>query len=226
MVDWVWVTDTLLQLTGILAWPLVVVVVGVLFRAELVGLVRRLSKLKLPGGTEVEFGQLLEKAEAKLPEAKKDLETAFAKIRPKEPKETKPAKASRGAAAPFQAYIWTVDTDFQELLDLAQRDPNLALAGLRIEIERMLRDMAESSFNMEHFLDVRTAGALLASLTRLEIVPRSVALLLTDVLKLCNPAVHGVDVGRDDAIRVISAASDFQTFYRNWAQHVKPNLPK
>jgi hypothetical protein len=74
---------------------------------------------------------------------------------------------------------------------VAQRDPNLALAGLRIELEKRLVRLAEMH-------GVGTAmqgmGRLLRELARRGILSDDEESVLADLVHLLNAAVHGADV--------------------------------
>jgi hypothetical protein len=74
---------------------------------------------------------------------------------------------------------------------VAQRDPNLALAGLRIELEKRLVRLAEAH-------DVGTAmqgmGRLLGELARRGILSEDEESVLSDLVHLLNAAVHGASV--------------------------------
>jgi hypothetical protein len=89
---------------------------------------------------------------------------------------------------------------------IAEEDPNLALAGLRIEIEKRLSQIAES-----HQVTVRRpgVGSLLRVLVDNNLVTRQQQSVLADMMILLNSAVHG---GKTD-----DRAAD-------WALEVGPRL--
>lgn len=103
-------------------------------------------------------------------------------------------KGARGGGAEFAFQV------------VSSEDPNLALAGLRIEIERRLNTIAES-----HEILVRNAGVgrLISILDQQQILDPRESGALRDIVGLLNSAVHGADV-------------DFKTF--EWAMEVGPNL--
>lgn len=74
---------------------------------------------------------------------------------------------------------------------VASTDPNLALAGLRIELERSLVRLAES-----RQLPLRRVGltGLLAQLNQRELIGGKERALLLDLAGLLNGAVHGAEV--------------------------------
>lgn len=73
---------------------------------------------------------------------------------------------------------------------IAQEDPNLALAGLRIEIERRLRAIAK-----KYGLDAERQGIgqLLRGLRTRNAISREEDSVLSDLMGLLNKAVHGVE---------------------------------
>lgn len=121
-------------------------------------LVPLFKSLELPGGVKIEFQEL------------KNIQENIEKVglaTPKIEKEAKPEYA------------------FQIVVD---EDPNLALAGLRIEIEKRLRDIAKAN-------DINTEGKsfrpLLELLSRKEVITSSERAVLADLAGLLNQAVHG-----------------------------------
>ncbi len=83
-----------------------------------------------------------------------------------------------GAAYPFEL--------------VASEDPNLALAGLRIEIERRLKRLAET-----RHVAVRNStgvGYLIRSLDEAQVLRPQERSVLDDLIGLLNRAVHGADV--------------------------------
>lgn len=79
---------------------------------------------------------------------------------------------------------------FQLVVD---RDPNLALAGLRIEIERRLLRLAE-----QHQIPLRSRGigTILRELDERGVVTSDQRSVLSDLVGLLNSAVHGAEVDR------------------------------
>jgi len=75
---------------------------------------------------------------------------------------------------------------------VADRDPNLALAGLRIEIERRLSLLARA-----HGLDTGRpmgVGQLLRALTQAKVLTDEERSILADMTNMLNAAVHGAEV--------------------------------
>jgi hypothetical protein len=74
---------------------------------------------------------------------------------------------------------------------VAEQDPNLALAGLRIEIERRLREIAKKRGLRGERLGM---GQLLRLLRTNEAISKNEDSVLSDLIGLLNNAVHGAEV--------------------------------
>jgi hypothetical protein len=91
---------------------------------------------------------------------------------------------------------------YDELLD---RDPNLALARLRMDIEGSLLALARSLG-----LAAERAGSA-ASVTRVliaaEELPEDFARAIREVMDVCNRAIHGAQIDRETAAEVVDAGT-------------------
>lgn len=124
-------------------------------------LVPLFKSVELPGGWKFEF-QELKKAEKKIEKA--------------------------GLLASVTVIGKTPEYSFQMV---AEEDPKLALAGLRIEIEKRLKDIAEISKICSSHLGI---GALLQTLSQNKILSDEECSVLADMIGMLNNAVHGMDV--------------------------------
>jgi len=86
--------------------------------------------------------------------------------------------------------ISRAETAVTSLKNVAGTDPNLALVGFRIEIEKRLRELARSK-GLDPSL---TLSAILRELRRRELLPSRVSSALSDLIALGNQAAHGVTV--------------------------------
>jgi len=142
-------------------WTIDGITIGLLVIAVIPWLAPLLKTLELPGGWKLEFRDL-ERARQKADQA--------------------------GLLAPSS----TVDKASVYPFELvAEGDPNLALAGLRIEIEKRLRQLAES-----RNLELKKTGirSLLDTLSHTNVLNPQERSVLGDMLGLLNSAVHGATV--------------------------------
>ncbi|MBI4732243.1 MAG: hypothetical protein HY781_09005 [Chloroflexi bacterium] len=136
------------------------------------------KSVELPGGVKVEYQELIK--------AKDNAERA-------------------GLLAPLNK------KDNQKLYifeQIAEEDPNLALAGLRIEIEKRLRTIAESNK-----LEVKKEGIATLSrrLVENDLLTQQERSAILDISFLMNSAAHGYTVDRNTT---------------NWAMEVGPRILK
>jgi hypothetical protein len=98
-------------------------------------------------------------------------------------------------------------TAIQTIKGLAKTDRVLALAKLRIEIETTLRRLLVRTGNHEarKFVPLHQ---IMRDLTAREVVSRELATSMSDVLSLCNRAVHGETIRDSDADTVINVGAD------------------
>lgn len=152
------------------------ITIFLLVLALLPWLIPLVKSLEFPGGWKVEF-QELEKAKSKAEKAG--------------------LLSSKSKKTKMLSY------SFESILD---KDPNLALAGLRIEIEKRLVQIAKLNN-----LDVSRAsiGQLLRLLSQEQILTSEESSALADMSGLLNSAVHGANVD----VRAT-----------NWAMEVGPKL--
>jgi|CXWL01.1.fsa_nt_gi hypothetical protein len=108
-----------------------------------------------------------------------------------------------GLVAPSTRPSSEANYSFQQVVE---QDPNLALAGLRIEIEKRLTRLAE-----KHGIEVRGRGLgqLLRQLSQRNILGQEERSVLADLTGLLNSAVHGASVDRRTA---------------EWAMEVGPRI--
>lgn len=145
-------------------WPSLTIdaiTVTLIFIALVPWLAPLFKSLELPGGWKIEF---------------QDLERA----------RTKADKAGLLTAAPRN------ESERQYSFQLvAQEDPKLALAGLRIEIEKRLNEIAESNGINAGKVGV---GRLLRTLGERELLSQEQRSVLSDMVGLLNAAVHGGEI--------------------------------
>lgn len=150
-------------------WPTLsidAITLGLLAIAVIPWLSPLFKSIELPGGVKIEY-QELEKA------AESANQAGLVASAP---------TTSLGAQAPRAKYA------FEDVVTL---DPNMALAGLRIEIERRLKALANASGGLPNS---GGTGALLHSLRNREVLSTDAYEALRALIDLLNTAVHGAIV--------------------------------
>jgi len=125
--------------------------------------------LELPGGWKVEFRDL-QKVAAKADDA---------------------GLLARPTGAPHAARSAGDDGPEYAFQSVADRDPNLALAGLRIELEKRLVDLC-----VRHGIGtaMQGMGRLLRELAKIGVLNADEEAVLADLVQMLNAAVHGAQV--------------------------------
>jgi len=156
---------------GHLIWPHITVDSATLVLvvvAILPWLAAVIRSVELPGGFKVEL---------------QDVKAAAEKITGSKVPAVRPARESVGGGVEF-------------LREVAGGDPNLALVGLRIEIERRLSQLADLA---QIPSARRSAGSMLRDLMAREQIGRQTAAGLGDLIALGNQAAHGAEVSPNAA---------------------------
>lgn len=203
------VAKLILEFFKVLAWPAVVLALCVGFRKELRNLTARITHAELPGGVTVDFPQEIQKA--------RELSAQVEAAPPHGQKKGVPVIPLTEANARliqlgFRPSPSGLDMGYYRAL--ASQDPTLALAGLRIEIDILARNLAKG-FNVA--FDERDSGIrLIRKLHVGDALTDEQTQLAVKVLQLCNAAIHGTPVSREQAEAVIDIADVLAAQYLSW----------
>ena len=126
-----------------------------------------IRNVELPGGIKLEFRDLQE--------ARKDVEEAGL---------VPPKKRSERQKAGRRRHTYSFEV-------VANNDPNLVLAGLRIEIESRLRELAKSRNTTK---DQKSLQRLAKGLVNCEVLTNDEASAISELLPLLDSAAHGAYV--------------------------------
>lgn len=205
------VAELLIRLLDALAWPSAVIIILLLFRRHVEGLFHRVRKADFPGGLSIEtFPREICEAQELSEEVREE------KPR-KEIREDKPSipltevnvRMLNLGMAPSPSGL---DLDYYR--GLADRDPNLALAGLRIEVETMLQNLGLGW--RVAFKNRDSAGLMTRKLHDKGAITSRQADLIQTIVRLCNAAVHGIQVSSDQAKEILELASVLRDQYVVW----------
>ena len=108
----------------------------------------------------------------------------------------------------------------RQLLD---SDPILALAALRIEMERKLRTLAD--FLDLPMRDKRSVSKVIQAVERKELLSFEQITALRKIVDMCNKAIHGSLISRGEAGEIIDLAEELNgTFSIGYSIDFSPNL--
>jgi hypothetical protein len=122
----------------------------------------------------------------------------------------KDAEVSLAQSPAHQGVAPEVSQAVANIRSIAQSDHVLALAKLRIEIEKVLRKTAES-LNVTapaHVTKPLSLGALLHMLATHEVIPPELASPLRTVIAICNRAIHGEVIKETDAHQIVETGTN------------------
>ncbi len=204
--------EFLIELINALAWPMVVFIAMYWFKSELQLLLKRLGSVKI-GDNSIDFFQTeLEKAQD-LSLDVRNAEVSENKVRfemsAQIPLTDANAQVIKQGLRPSPSGL-----DLEYYRELADRDPALALAGLRIELEIIGHNLAKG-FNVP-VSKARSVNQVYRELAIAGAISSKQLDLVQSIAKLANAAVHGAPVTRDDANDVIDTADVLRDQYLSW----------
>jgi hypothetical protein len=204
--------NVLFKLLEILVWPVTTIALVILLRKELRMLLSRVSRAELPGGVKIDFKKEAERAKSLSLEVKSEEAAKHTKTSEKLVIQSISDANSKLVSLGLRASPSNLDLDYYR--DLAKRDPALALAGLRMEMEIMGQNLAKG-FDVN--LDRRTSARLnYEKLAQEGAITRTQLELVKIILNLCNLAVHGEPVSFSDAEKVIETAGVLRNQFLDW----------
>ena len=99
------------------------------------------------------------------------------------------------------------ELDLDNVKKLLDSDPALALAALRIEIEKNLKSIAgKLDLPMK---EKRSITEIIVNLKRKEIFSHGQVLVLRNIIQMCNKAIHGVSISKGEAKEIVSLTEKF-----------------
>ena len=111
----------------------------------------------------------------------------------------------------------------ESAMNLVEQDPNLALAALRMEIERILRVAYQTRINPE-LPGKYSISFIIRELHKEEVIGNHQQEALHQIIRLCNEAVHGGNVSISDAIKVIDLTIELShSFSIGYSINFQPN---
>jgi len=199
----------ILEYIQAIIWPAVVVTVCFVFRQQLVALINRIRHAELPGGFAVDLDQEIKEAKALSIKVQETITPSEEKFGPIIPLTEANARLIQLNLRPSPSGL-----DMSYYRNLADQDPNVALAGLRIEIDVLANNLAKG-FSVP--TDNRDSGGrLLRKLYDSNAITSDQMQLTMKVLQVCNAAVHGTIISRKEAYDVINSADVLAGQYLAW----------
>jgi hypothetical protein len=131
-----------------------------------------------------------------------------AEIDPKEVQKIKDEVSTQVSEADKSGQTPEIDNTMNAIRGLVDSDPILALAKLRIEIEKVLNKLYRMTRTSNHQQKkLMSAGQLAYLLSTTEILPKDIAGSIREVIYICNRAIHGEEIRQQDAKSVVEAGT-------------------
>lgn len=183
LMDW----KLLLEYIKVLIWPTVVLALGLVFRKQLVGLVRNIDSVETPIGG-ITFQRQAEAIAEEAAEIEGEIAAEISEpIRRVEPAEDQ-GDAGNDAQNVIEIKPGRFDRELASLLRVAQSNPTAAVLGAWKELEAALADVIPPS-NIRY-----TPGAMIQRAELQGVLPSSLARVANDLRALRNRVVHEGDV--------------------------------
>ncbi|MBN1123627.1 MAG: hypothetical protein JXA82_01370 [Sedimentisphaerales bacterium] len=205
------VIELLIQLIGVVAWPVTVIIILLVFRRNIESLFLRVKRADLPGGVSIEtFPDEIREAIELSQEVKEEKPIQEIKEgRPVIPLTEVNVRMLNLGLSPSPSGL-----DINYYRQLAEKDPNLALAGLRMEIEIMIKNLG-IGWRIA-FRERDSASIMARKLHNKRAITSRQSELIQTIVRLCNSAVHGVKVTREQALEILDLALILRDQYVAW----------
>lgn len=203
------VANLLLDFLRVVIWPITLIVGCVMFRSEVVKLLARIHKASFPGGVSIDLSESVHEVKA--------LSEKVQSMPPKmETKQLPTIPLTEANSRMIQLHLQPSPSglDMSYYQNLVEQDPNLALAGLRMEIDILARNLAKG-FKIE-IQQHDSGGRLLRRLLDAAAITSDQFQLAQKVLTVCNAASHGQVVSSEQARSVIQSAEVLTDQYLSW----------
>jgi hypothetical protein len=209
------VAKLVLEYIKVLIWPLSVVLIVLIFRKQLSALMNRIRHAELPGGMSLDLDQEIKEARFL---STKLQESTGAKDAPGllSEKRSPPLQLTEANARMINLGLRPSPSglDMRYYRQWLDQDPNIALAGLRIELDILIGNLAKG-FHIP--VDRNISGhSLIRLLYEENAITKDQMSLFQKVYRVCSAAVHGTPVSRDEADDVIGSAEVLGAQYLNW----------
>jgi hypothetical protein len=189
-------------------WPAFMLLICFLFKSEITGILYRLRHAKILG-TEIDLSQDVKDT--------KELSIKIKEIPVKDNQKkapTFPLTEANARMIHFGLRPSPSGLDMTYYLKLAEQDPTIALAGLRIEFEIITRNLAKG-FNIQ-ISERESVSSLLRKLYNNGAITDIQMQLATKVLQVCNAVVHGMQISYTEATAIIDSATVLAKQYYEW----------
>jgi hypothetical protein len=206
------IAKLVLEYIQALIWPGIILFIAIYFKNETSALLGRIKSATLPGGVSFDLNDKIQEVKALSNEVQ---ETVSAKQERNKGKPTIPLTEANSRLIKLGLRPSPSGMDMNYYLDIASQDPNLALAGLRIDVDILVRNLAKG-FGIPVDDKRNSTVRILKKLLEDNCIYQSQYELAVKVLSLCNQAIHGSPMTYEQAQSVIVSAEALVDDYIAW----------
>jgi hypothetical protein len=203
------VAKLILEFVKALVWPLTALMLALLFRTPISAVLTRLRKAGFPGGVSIELQEEIQEAKLLAKQVEAQPTPANRPKRSAVPQTEANARMISLGLKPTGSGL-----DMSYYREIAQSDPTLALAGLRIELEVLINNLA-AGFKLEPRRR-EPVSSLLKRLREHNSVTSEQVDLARKIFAICGKAIHGQAVTQEEAFDVIDAAEVLAKDFLAW----------
>ncbi len=204
--------EMVLEYLRVLIWPILLLCSILLFKRQLRWLFTRIKSAVLPGGISIETYPLEIESARDLSQKVREEEAERSEKTDKE----RPIPLTDANRRILELGLLPspsgLEISYYE--DLSIQDPNLALAGMRMEIETMIKNLAKG-FHVD-IAPRDSTRVMVEKLLNVNGITHNQAQLILRVVALCNAAIHGVRVSQVQAKDILDIASTLRDYYVSW----------
>jgi hypothetical protein len=206
------IAQLILEYIKALIWPVFAFTCVILFRRSIIGLIPRLKNAELPGGVRFDFQEAIEQAQ----QLKEKILLA-PKSPDSHPKVGKSIQLTEANARMITLGLQPSPSglDLSYYRALIEQDPNIGLAGLRMELEVLGRNLAKG-FNIPLSPGDKSAMNIFTRLLDNGAITGLQFQLLKKVIELCNAAIHGQQVTKEQANLILDTMKFLADDYIAW----------
>jgi hypothetical protein len=128
-----------------------------------------------------------------------------AEIDPKEVQKIKDDVSAQVASIDEPTKNSEIEKTVDSISGLVDSDPILALAKLRIELEKVINNLYRMTLKGKDSDRFISPTQLIRKLWSAQILPRDIADTTREVISVCNRAIHGEDIRKQDAASVVES---------------------
>lgn len=207
------VAKLILEYIQAVIWPFVAIFSLLFFKNEIKLLLNRLAEIKVGDKSVTFFQHELNKAKLLSEEVRSDPELTDEKRKliaeaPQIPLTDANTLMIKHGLRPSPSGL-----ELSYYREIAKQDPTLALAGLRIELEIIGKNLAKG-----FGVDIPSGGvtSVFQALAHENAITTNQYNLVQSIVRLANSAIHGTPITRDDANSVLDTADVLCTQYLSW----------